>query len=951
MPCFAQKEIQLAVQTGHSSSIGYLSFSNNGALLASAGSDNIVVVWDVSKRKQIQTLSGHSSTVTSVAFHPTQELVATVSNDGQAYIRNLTDGQIIWAKRFSPHQIGLTFNQSGNELLVAGHTLSKHNWEKENSVDYPINNLKYVRYNTDFSRFVAVQTNGNVIVGDVSTMSEIQHYKGNFERAVYSDDNQFLYAAGKNGILKKWNLNGGNLWKGMTITTSRFWDSFYDVAVNDNYFVGANKNKMIYVRNHRSGKLEHILKAHKQEVKSLAISPTGKLLASAGGDRKILLWSIEDGDLIGELKGVSNRINDVMFGESGQSLVMAYDGGGLKISSLNTTMTSQTTPLPRSLWDRIRKHEVSAQEIKKFDEQNSVSFVAVKKMQRIIKRSSSNNHKYKMTDGIWDLNNNTIALSNWEKISQYPEKIKLHEYPSGSVTTSMDTININGQTLVTNHSDKITAIAKNPRYDYFATASWDGVIKIWDQNTLNLQLNYSAMDQSDYIITDPSGYYYATKGALRGVGFFVKGQILAFDQFDTKFNRPDFVFSKLPYIEPTIIHNYKLAYEKRLSKLNLDVNDLDFDQEIPEIHFKKEEVRYVTKTRDYKIGILGHVAKSPFSRLHVLLNGVPLYGIHGKEVHGKTIDSQLNLKLNPGKNEVTLFASNEKGGTSYHEIIHVNCQAKEIKPTLYLVTIGASEFQMEEYNLTYAAKDAKDITASFQKNNYYKEVKTLSLINEQVNLGSLTTIEAFIAQANTEDVVMMFMAGHGVLSNQFDYYLSTHDMDFNNPSKKGISYDALERLFEKTASRNKTMILDACHSGEVDKEELEINSQMAILNEGVTFRSVGTQVEYANKTGLKSSFELSQQLFADMRSNNGTTVISSAGGAEYAFEGKEWSNGLFTYVLLDGLKSKKADLNNDGKIMLSELQKHLIQEVPRLSGGLQTPTSRVENLNNDFRIK
>ncbi|MBW3546126.1 MAG: hypothetical protein KY428_11110 [Bacteroidetes bacterium] len=96
---------------------------------------------------------------------------------------------------------------------------------------------------------------------------------------------------------------------------------------------------------------------------------------------------------------------------------------------------------------------------------------------------------------------------------------------------------------------------------------------------------------------------------------------------------------------------------------------------------------------------------------------------------------------------------------------------------------------------------------------------------------------------------------------------------------------------------------------------------------------------------------MSKQLFADMRRNSGATVISSAGGAEYAFEGKKWRNGLFTYVLLNGLESDKADLNNDGMIMLSELQKYLVSEVPRMSGGLQTPTSRVENLHNDFRIK
>jgi hypothetical protein len=100
-----------------------------------------------------------------------------------------------------------------------------------------------------------------------------------------------------------------------------------------------------------------------------------------------------------------------------------------------------------------------------------------------------------------------------------------------------------------------------------------------------------------------------------------------------------------------------------------------------------------------------------------------------------------------------------------------------------------------------------------------------------------------------------------------------------------------------------------------------------------------------------NSFDLSKSLFADMRLNNGSTVVSSAGGAEFAIEGDEWNNGVFTFCLLKGLKDKEADLNKDKVIMLSELQKFIQLEVVKISQGLQTPTSRVENINNDFRLR
>ena len=67
-------------------------------------------------------------------------------------------------------------------------------------------------------------------------------------------------------------------------------------------------------------------------------------------------------------------------------------------------------------------------------------------------------------------------------------------------------------------------------------------------------------------------------------------------------------------------------------------------------------------------------------------------------------------------------------------------------------------------------------------------------------------------------------------------------------------------------------------------------------------------------------------------------------------ESGEWKNGLFTYSLINGIKSKEADLNKDGKIMLSELQKYVQSQVVKLSGGKQQPTSRIENISMDFRV-
>ena len=150
------------------------------------------------------------------------------------------------------------------------------------------------------------------------------------------------------------------------------------------------------------------------------------------------------------------------------------------------------------------------------------------------------------------------------------------------------------------------------------------------------------------------------------------------------------------------------------------------------------------------------------------------------------------------------------------------------------------------------------------------------------------------------------------------------------------------------APLKKALILDACHSGEIDKESISYAENTQQNESNIQFRTIGDQSTRA--VSLDNSFELSKTLFVDLRKGTGTDVISSAGGLEFAIEGDEWSNGLFTYSFLSGIVERSADLDNDGKIYLSEIKAFVSSKVSELSKGLQVPTSRVENKRQDQLI-
>jgi len=81
-------------------------------------------------------------------------------------------------------------------------------------------------------------------------------------------------------------------------------------------------------------------------------------------------------------------------------------------------------------------------------------------------------------------------------------------------------------------------------------------------------------------------------------------------------------------------------------------------------------------------------------------------------------------------------------------------------------------------------------------------------------------------------------------------------------------------------------------------------------------------------------------------------VLAASKGREEAQEGRKWGGGLFTYALIEILKSKRRDhdLNSNGAIEVSELYKGLRSIITLESSGEQTPWLVRRDLIGDFAL-
>lgn len=552
----------------------------------------------------------------------------------------------------------------------------------------------------------------------------------------------------------------------------------------------------------------------------------------------------------------------------------------------------------------------------------------------------------------------SAQLREWETLT------RCEVLPDGTIVagTSQGTLNFwnQGETMASRqervHHAEITSITLSNDSTRMFTADEAGQITIWDARSLQPIVYIYHVDDTEspeYIILTPDHYYKSTPDISKYINFVKDGQPYAFEQFDLRNNRPDIVLSRLGG-DPDEIEILNKAWKKRLRRAGISEESLSSDYHVPTTTVvNRNTIPLITADGAISLDVAFTDSEFDLSEISVTINGVPVLNPSKRRVTGRTHRLTEQLVLATGNNEIAIWCTNTKGASSLRETFNVTYTPPvPHKPDLYIIAAGVSDYADSRYNLGYAAKDANDVAEALQAQlaDRFGAIKPFVMTNSEFTNQSLDRIRKFIAGSQRDDVVIVFYAGHGVLDSQLDYYLSTHDMDFANPGNKGIAYDDFIGIFESSPSVNRACFIDACHSGELDKEDyLAVNTVAMPQGEELLFRSAGHDVKA--KEDVERVNTILSDMFIDTRWGVGATVLSSAGGGELAIESPEWKNGLFTYCLLKGLQTNDVDADRNGKTTLTEWIGYTRQMVTSMSEGRQSPTVRSHNYHNDIEIR
>lgn len=451
--------------------------------------------------------------------------------------------------------------------------------------------------------------------------------------------------------------------------------------------------------------------------------------------------------------------------------------------------------------------------------------------------------------------------------------------------------------------------------------------------------------ENEYAVVLPNGHYAGSPGCEKFLSLQKNGITIEMKSLAPWRNRPAEILETLGGNKDDI-SVLQYTTKRWLSKLGYEMEAMPPEptaSDFPTIHVARPSL--ITFQPSVNVPIKVCASNSAVAHVEVRLDGSDIKQNWSDNLFispGTETTLQAQLPLIAGNNwvEITpIDTAGIRGNTQKFRIIY---KTQKQQSKMYVVAMGVSQYDDENLSLQYAAKDAHDIAAAFRKHNE-GTTEILLLQDDDINHATvLGKVQSFLSTAKPEDCVVMYCAGHGMLDDKLEYYYAPSNFDCEKISETGIAMKTLLDTLGTTPARNRLLMLDTCHAGNLGEEgEEKIALAMDNISPGV--RAIQHRGMKVKKAGLPHDYSWKkryiEEFFALGTTRRGINVLAASAGAEFALESGEWQNGVFTASVIEALRGQDGvDANQDGLISVAELAKSVSDVVKKKTGGLQSPT-------------
>jgi tetratricopeptide (TPR) repeat protein len=222
--------------------------------------------------------------------------------------------------------------------------------------------------------------------------------------------------------------------------------------------------------------------------------------------------------------------------------------------------------------------------------------------------------------------------------------------------------------------------------------------------------------------------------------------------------------------------------------------------------------------------------------------------------------------------------------------------------------IAVSKYD-NDYPLKYCEKDGIEVYKLLSSPQLEYEIeKKNKLIGRVKSEEMKDAIVDFFQNEDVkpEDMLLFYYSGHGIPEG-VNTYLSPSEIDPKLPIKRGFSFKDLRTVVEdpKSVSGTKVVILDCCHSGEVEIGKGEIDNSMQLI----------TSIEKDSKA---------------LEQGEGICILAASQPYQGAYPLEEQGHSIFTYYLLEGLRDNEESVDSNGNVTPYSLNRYISKKINSL---------------------